>query len=69
MIRIPFLADRVHLPLRSYASARLLPCVAALSVYLAALAGVGLIAVATQMPVSTLLAVVTLSTAWPAGSC
>jgi cell division transport system permease protein len=49
MIRIPLLADRVHLPLRWYALARLLPCVAALSVYLAALAGVGLIAVGDRL--------------------
>ena len=49
MIRIPFFANRAHLQLRCYASARLLPCVAALSVYLAALAGVGLIAVRDKL--------------------
>ena len=49
MMRIASRTSRVPLPPRRDASVRLLPCIAALSVYLAALAGVGLVAVGERL--------------------
>lgn len=49
MIRMPFPTERPRLPLARRASAWFLPWVAALSVYLAALGGIGLLALGDSM--------------------
>jgi cell division transport system permease protein len=49
MIRIPFLRERPRLPLARRASAWFLPWTAALCVYLAALGGIGLVALGDSM--------------------